>query len=201
MKRVAAGAHLPTPGRFEPAKRPDDRADYCLDYSSLPQCKHRVLIFTLEWSGRGGPIGEQLRGFGSMSIFGQLNDEILFEYVREYRFWEFTELQRKKVKQLISPLKFCSTRFLRKEANSEYVARWEVWFFGPFAQSWYSGLVSRLGIAKFATVISDEARQDVYVFPLVSAAIFSRPQKYKWSIQTTSTVFFSNWEQFFSRYS
>ena len=33
MKRVAAGAHLPTPRFFEPAKRPDDRADYCLDKS------------------------------------------------------------------------------------------------------------------------------------------------------------------------
>ena len=31
MKRVAAGAHLPTPWLFEPTKRPDDRADYCLD--------------------------------------------------------------------------------------------------------------------------------------------------------------------------
>ena len=30
MKRVAAGAHLPTPWVFEPAKHPDDRADYCL---------------------------------------------------------------------------------------------------------------------------------------------------------------------------
>ena len=27
MKRVTAGAHLPTPWLFEPAKRPDDRAD------------------------------------------------------------------------------------------------------------------------------------------------------------------------------
>ena len=36
---------------FEPAKRPDDRADYCLDCSFLPQWKHRVLVFTLEWSG------------------------------------------------------------------------------------------------------------------------------------------------------
>ena len=27
MKRVAAGAHLPTPWLFEPAKRPDDRDD------------------------------------------------------------------------------------------------------------------------------------------------------------------------------
>ena len=33
MKRVAAGAHLLTPWLFEPAKRPDDRADYSLDCS------------------------------------------------------------------------------------------------------------------------------------------------------------------------
>ena len=51
MKRVAAGAHLQTPWLFEPAKRPDDKADYCLNCSILPQCKHHVLIFTLEWSG------------------------------------------------------------------------------------------------------------------------------------------------------
>ena len=30
MKRVAPGAHLPTPWLFEPAKRPGDRADYWL---------------------------------------------------------------------------------------------------------------------------------------------------------------------------
>ena len=29
MKRVAIGAHLPTPWLFEPAKPQDDRADYC----------------------------------------------------------------------------------------------------------------------------------------------------------------------------
>ena len=34
MKCVAAGAHLPTPSLFDPAKRPDDRADYCL----IPSC-------------------------------------------------------------------------------------------------------------------------------------------------------------------
>ena len=45
-----AGAHLPTPWFFELAKRPYDRADYCLDCSFLPQWKHRVLVFTLEWS-------------------------------------------------------------------------------------------------------------------------------------------------------
>ena len=32
MKRVAAGAHLPTPCLFEPEKR----SDYCLDCSFLP---------------------------------------------------------------------------------------------------------------------------------------------------------------------
>ena len=37
MKRVAAGAHLRTPWLFEPAKHPDDRADYCLDCSFLLQ--------------------------------------------------------------------------------------------------------------------------------------------------------------------
>ena len=31
MERVAAGAHLPTLWLFEPAKRPDDKADYCLN--------------------------------------------------------------------------------------------------------------------------------------------------------------------------
>ena len=35
MNRVAAGAHLPSPWLFEPAKRPDDRTDYCLDNSRL----------------------------------------------------------------------------------------------------------------------------------------------------------------------
>ena len=30
-ERVAAGAHVPTPWLFESAKRPDDRAKYCLD--------------------------------------------------------------------------------------------------------------------------------------------------------------------------
>ena len=48
IKRVAARAHLPTPWLFEPAKRPDDRADYCL---GLPQTTDRmkvVLIFICE---------------------------------------------------------------------------------------------------------------------------------------------------------
>ena len=41
--RIAAGAHLPTPWLFEPTKRKDCRF--------LHQCKHQVLVFTLEWSG------------------------------------------------------------------------------------------------------------------------------------------------------
>ena len=45
---VAAGAHLPTPLLFERAKRPDERADYCLYCSFLPQCKHQILVFTVE---------------------------------------------------------------------------------------------------------------------------------------------------------
>ena len=36
LKRVAAGAHIPPPWLFEPAKRPDDRADFCLNCSFLP---------------------------------------------------------------------------------------------------------------------------------------------------------------------
>ena len=47
MKRVAAGAHLPTPWLFEPAKRPDDRADYYLGCSFLPQCENQVLVYIL----------------------------------------------------------------------------------------------------------------------------------------------------------
>ena len=58
MNRVAAGAHLSTPWLFEPAKRSDNRADYCLDCSFLHQWKHHVLVFTLEWS-EARPMGEQ----------------------------------------------------------------------------------------------------------------------------------------------
>ena len=58
IKRVAASAHLPTPWLFEPAKRSDDRADYFLDCSFLPQWEHQVHVFTLEWSG-ARPVGEQ----------------------------------------------------------------------------------------------------------------------------------------------
>ena len=61
MKPVAAGAQVPTPWRFEPAKHADDRADYYLDGSFLPQWKHRVLVFTHEWSG-ARPMGEQWLG-------------------------------------------------------------------------------------------------------------------------------------------
>ena len=40
IKRVAAGAHLPTPWLFEPAKRPDDRANYCLDWRGV--CENNI---------------------------------------------------------------------------------------------------------------------------------------------------------------
>ena len=47
MKRVAAGAHLPTTWLFKPAKRPDDKADYCLD-NGCGGCKLRSLN-VLKW--------------------------------------------------------------------------------------------------------------------------------------------------------
>ena len=52
MKRVSAGAHLPTPRLFEPGKRPDN---YCLNCSFLPQCKS-VYSF-LHLSGVGHALG------------------------------------------------------------------------------------------------------------------------------------------------
>ena len=47
MKRVDAGAHLPTPWLFQPAKRSDDRADYCLgpQYNSSTFCEHSLIKF------------------------------------------------------------------------------------------------------------------------------------------------------------
>ena len=36
MKRVAADAPLQTPWLFEPAKRQEDKTDYCLGCSFLP---------------------------------------------------------------------------------------------------------------------------------------------------------------------
>ena len=47
MKRVAAGAHLRTPWLFEPAERPDDRTDYCLDCSFLPSASTRCSFLHL----------------------------------------------------------------------------------------------------------------------------------------------------------
>ena len=35
IERISAGAHFPSPWVFEPAKRLDDRADYCLGCSFL----------------------------------------------------------------------------------------------------------------------------------------------------------------------
>ena len=36
LNGVTAGAHLPTPWLYEPANRPGDKADYCLDCGFLP---------------------------------------------------------------------------------------------------------------------------------------------------------------------
>ena len=51
MKRVAAGAHLSTLWLFDPAKRPDDRSDYCLQFPPLVQAP-RTRFFTVEWNDR-----------------------------------------------------------------------------------------------------------------------------------------------------
>ena len=50
MKRVGAGVHLRTLWLCEPAKRPNDWVDICLDCSFLRQCKHQVHVFTVEWT-------------------------------------------------------------------------------------------------------------------------------------------------------
>ena len=71
MKRVAAGVHLPTPRLSEPAKCPEDGADLCLCCSSLPDCKHQVLVFTVEWTV-ARPMGEEWCGLGSVSIPSKL---------------------------------------------------------------------------------------------------------------------------------
>ena len=71
MKRVAAAAHLSTPWLSEPAKCPGDRVDYCLECSFRPQCKHQVLVFTLEWSG-ARPLSEKGWGLVPMSIPSEL---------------------------------------------------------------------------------------------------------------------------------
>ena len=52
IKRVAAGAHVPTPRFFEPAKRPDDRADFCMDCSFLPSASTRYSFLKLNGVGR-----------------------------------------------------------------------------------------------------------------------------------------------------
>ena len=63
--RKVEGTRYEAPWLFEPTKRPDDRADYCLDCNFLsatglqiPQCKHRVRVFTVECTGVR-PMGEQ----------------------------------------------------------------------------------------------------------------------------------------------
>ena len=66
MKRVAAGAHLLTPWIFKPARRPDDKADYCLDCSFLPQWKYSFLhlsgVRRALWANRGEGTASQRTG-------------------------------------------------------------------------------------------------------------------------------------------
>ena len=50
--RIAAGAHLPTPWLFEPAKHPDDRADYCVTAVSSPSASTRYSFLQLSEQGR-----------------------------------------------------------------------------------------------------------------------------------------------------
>ena len=58
MERVAPDAHFPTPWLFEPVNRPDDKADYSLDWFPLRFYVQVLYVFTLEWSG-ARPMGEQ----------------------------------------------------------------------------------------------------------------------------------------------
>ena len=54
MKRAAAAAHLPTLYLFEPAIRPNDRADYRLSRSYLtPGANTRYSFLYLSGLGRG----------------------------------------------------------------------------------------------------------------------------------------------------
>ena len=53
MERVAAGVHLPTPWFFVPAKRPYNRADYCLDCSFLRKASACTMYSFLHLSGVG----------------------------------------------------------------------------------------------------------------------------------------------------
>ena len=68
----------PTPWLFVPTKRTDDRAEYCLDCSFLPQCKHQVLVFTLEWSGAGpnNEISQRTGPLSSADLFSCLSEKL-----------------------------------------------------------------------------------------------------------------------------
>ena len=97
MKRVAAGAHLPTPWLFDPAKRLDDRADYCLDCSFFPQWKHLVLVFTLGWSG-ARPMGEvygqsESSNWPSKNVFPVTHRSIQTSPTQKhFEIWPFSKL-------------------------------------------------------------------------------------------------------------
>ena len=95
MKRPAAGAHLPTPSFLEPAKRPYDRADYSLDCSFLTQCKHRVLVFTIEWIGARPVKGTVVRSPPNEhpERTGRLGALIIFLGIRSMSNWVFVKNQ------------------------------------------------------------------------------------------------------------
>ena len=52
MKRADAGAHISTSWFFEPAKRPDDKADYCLAAVSSPSASTSFSFLQLSGVGR-----------------------------------------------------------------------------------------------------------------------------------------------------
>ena len=73
MKRVDACAHLPTACLFEPAKRQDDRADYCLGCSFLPRNTNEYRVRTScirfhNWMGWGTPGRAKRRGHLAVPI-------------------------------------------------------------------------------------------------------------------------------------
>ena len=52
MKRAVVGAYLPTLRLFEPAERPDGRADYCLIVVGSPKTEKKRHEYHVSWSNR-----------------------------------------------------------------------------------------------------------------------------------------------------
>ena len=75
VKRVTAGAHFPTHWLFEPAQRPDDRADNCMGCSFLPSANTKNSFFTAGWTATrplAGIVGRRGLGLMSASDMGHL---------------------------------------------------------------------------------------------------------------------------------